>query len=156
MAAKRKSAVEKRDQSPPPLIIELKEYKHKLYPPGAMLIASPLEIGKIVAQIPAGFVVTLTHLREVLAAKFHADYTCAMTTGIFLRILAEAAEEEGPSAVASCPYWRAVRSDGRLIDKLPGGEAAQADRLRREGVACKQAGKNGWKVADLPAHMWRG
>ena len=70
-----------------------------------------------------------------------------MTTGIFLRILAEAEEEEG--SATDCPYWRVVRVDGRLIDKLPGGEAEQAKRLGKEGVECKAVGKSGWKLRDL-------
>ena len=148
MEATRKTAVQKRDLSREPYIEIVKESKTKSYPPGRMLIASPIEIGNIVRRIPEGFVFSLQRIREMLATKFHADYTCPMTTGIFLRILAEAAEEEGDAS--DCPYWRVVRADGRLIDKLPGGEAQQAKRLGEEGVVCKSVGKSGWKLRDLP------
>ena len=147
MATKRKTAVQKRDTTPEPYIEIVKEGKIKSYPPGRMLIASPVEIGKIVRRIPEGSVISLQQIREMLAAKFLADYTCPMTTGIFLRILAEAVEEEG--GATDCPYWRVVRADGRLIDKLPGGEAEQAKRLGEEGVVCKTVGKSGWKLRDL-------
>lgn len=150
MANKRKNAVQKRDTAPPPEIQVLTESKTALFPPGRMLIASPIEIGAVVDQVPEGSVLTLTALREMLATKFKADYTCPLTTGIFLRIVAEAAEEEH----SGCPYWRIVRADGRLIDKLPGGEEAQAKRLSQDGVPCKPAG-NGWKVADLASVLWR-
>ena len=146
MATKRKTAVQKRDLTPEPYVDVVTEMKMKSYPVGRMLIASPIEIGKIVRRIPEGSVLSLLQLREMLARKFHADYTCPMTTGIFLRILAEAAEEEGDTT--DCPYWRVVRADGRLIDKLPGGDAGQAKRLGREGVACRAVGKSGWKLED--------
>jgi len=152
MSSKKKSAVWKRDHSREPEVQILKESAGKSYPPGAMLIASPLEVGRVVAQIPQGNVMTLKTLREVLAARFRADYTCSLTTGIFLRILAEAAEEEG--STASCPYWRVVRADGRLNEKLPGGERVQADRLAEEGIACRPCGKSGWKVENLSRHVW--
>lgn len=123
MALNRKSPIVKRDQARLPEIHHLTESKGASYPPGSMLIASPLEIGKVVQKIPSGTVMTLPDLRHSLANKFKADYTCPLTTGIFLRILADAAEEEG--STASCPYWRVVRADGRLIDRSPGGEAAK-------------------------------
>jgi hypothetical protein len=82
-----------------------------------MLIASPLEIGKVIRNVPAGNVMTLPDLRHHLALRFQADYTCPLTTGIFLRILADAAEEE--AGTDNCPYWRVVRAadyfPGRLV-----------------------------------------
>jgi len=60
--------------------------------------------------------------------------TCPLTTGIFVRIVAEAAEEErrdGKKQVT--PYWRVIRDDGSLNEKFPGGVAAQARRLKEEG-----------------------
>jgi alkylated DNA nucleotide flippase Atl1 len=152
MALNRKSPIVKRDQARLPEIHHLTESKGASYPPGSMLIASPLEIGKVVQKIPSGTVMTLPDLRQSLANKFKADYTCPLTTGIFLRILADAAEEEG--STASCPYWRVVRADGRLIDRSPGGEAAQAKHLEHEGIALRKAGKTGWKVIALDQIRW--
>jgi hypothetical protein len=65
-----------------------------------------------------------------------------ITTGIFVRIAAEAACEDaraGKSRIT--PYWRVIRDDGRLFEKLPGGPAAQADHLAAEGHALETAGK---------------
>lgn len=145
----RKSAVEKRDSAPPPEVKYVSSSKSKAFPVGHMLIASPLELQAVIRQIPAGTVMTLDALRNQLARRWHADYTCALTTGIFLRVVAEAAEEEGNDV----PYWRVVRADGRLTALLPGGEAGQAQRLREEGVRCT-AGKVR-RVADLPAVAWQ-
>jgi hypothetical protein len=50
-----------------------------------------------------------------------------MVAGMFFRIAAEAAcgdNRAGKSRVT--PYWRVVRDDGRLLEKLPGGPTEQA------------------------------
>jgi len=57
-----------------------------------------------------------------------------MTTGIFLNIIAGAAEEElahGHCPVA--PYWRVVRADGSLPEKFPIRTGLHAAHLRAEG-----------------------
>jgi hypothetical protein len=62
--------------------------------------------------------------------------------GFSYEFVAEAAEEaarEGKSRIA--PYWRVVRDDGRLLEKLPGGPAAQAERLAGEGHQIDDSGK---------------
>lgn len=129
-----KTAVQKRDGAPPPHVEVLAEAKGPQYPAGRMLVASPLEVLDVVSRVPAGRVLRLGDLRATLAIKFRADYTCAMTTGIFLRIIAEAAHEERGKAGPMPPYWRVVRDDGELIDKLPGGVEAHAAKLEADGV----------------------
>ena len=51
MATKRKTAVQKRDLTPEPYVDVVTEMKMKSYPVGRMLIASPIEIGKIVRRV---------------------------------------------------------------------------------------------------------
>jgi hypothetical protein len=142
--AKKRTAVEKRDQAREPEVKVLETAAGTLFPPGRMLIASPLVIAEVVEKIPEGSVLRLSELREGLARRFAADYTCPLTTSMFLRIAADAAEEEGDEG-RNTPYWRVVHDDGRLIDKLPGGAAAQARRLMEEGVVCRQKGKT-WRL----------
>ena len=61
------------------------------------------------------------------------DVTCPLVTGIFLRIVAEATEEDRMAGKSeSTPYWRVVGEDGRLNQKFPGGMERQAERLRAE------------------------
>ena len=51
-----------------------------------------------------------------------------------MRIAAEAAAEDRASGKARItPYWRIVRDDGSLLEKNPGGVAAQVEHLRAEG-----------------------
>jgi alkylated DNA nucleotide flippase Atl1 len=145
MGTRKLSAVQKRDAARPPHVKELEKAMGAQFPAGAMLIASPLAVAELVEQIPEGHVMRLGELREQLATRFGADYTCPLTTGIFLRIAAEATLEEGEEG-RQTPYWRVVRDDGRLLDKVPGGPAAQAKRLLAEGVACRMISAKSWRV----------
>lgn len=139
----------KRDTAPEPRIEVLTEHKGDNYPPGRMLIASPRAVQAVVQRIPNGKVLRLSDLRQQLADTYQADYTCPLTTGIFLRVAAEAAEAEG----TPLPYWRVIKDDGSLLDKLPGGPAAQAHHLAAEGV--KLTGRSGGKPkADVTAAVW--
>ena len=115
-----------------PHIVTLHEPKGNAYPPGRMLVASPAALGDIVQHIPRGRVLRLGDLRAALATAYGADYTCAMTTGMFLRMLAEDAERS--CAGDHMPWWRVVRNDGALLDKLPGGATGQQQRLERDGI----------------------
>lgn len=142
----RLSAVQKRDGARAPEVKRLDQALSPQFPAGAMLIASPLTVAEAVEQVPAGRAITMGGLRAQLAERYGAEYTCPLTTGIFLRIAAEAAVEEGDGG-RQTPYWRVVRDDGRLLDKLPGGAAAQAKLLLAEGVGCRAAGARGWRLA---------
>ena len=101
---------------------------------GMMLIPTALEVDAMIRKIPRGQVSTLAQIRKRLARWHNADVTCPLVTGIFLRIIAEAAEEDRrPGRPDITPYWRVVREDGRLNAKFPGGVERQAERLREEG-----------------------
>jgi len=107
-----------------------------------ILIPRPLDVDALIRRVPRGRLVTQGQLRERLARDAAADVACPITTGIFVRIVAEAAAEAdraGKSRIT--PYWRVVREDGRLLEKLPGGLVAQADRLEAEGHAIDRTGK---------------
>lgn len=124
-------------------------------PRGKMLIPRPLDLDALVRAIPRGHLATVTQLRERLARDHGADFTCPLTTGIFLRIVAEAAEEqraEGKPEIA--PYWRVVKEDGSLNEKFPGGAEAQAARLREEGHAVLPGrGKKPPRVEDVQSRL---
>jgi len=74
-----------------------------------------------------------------------------MTTGIFIRIVAEAAEEDlrdGREQIT--PYWRVIKPDGSLNEKFPGGVEAQASHLREEGHTIEPGkGKKPPEVKDF-------
>lgn len=101
---------------------------------GKMLIPRPLDVDSLIRRVQKGKLATVEQIRERLARDFRADFTCPLTTGIFIRIAAEAAEEDlsrGDKEIT--PYWRVIKAGGSLNEKLPGGTEAQAARLREEG-----------------------
>lgn len=101
---------------------------------GRMLIPTPRLIDSLIRRVPRGRLVSVEQIRERLAKDFDADLTCPMTTGIFIRIVAEAAEERRRAGEREItPYWRVVKRGGRLLEKLPGGAEKQAQLLRNEG-----------------------
>jgi alkylated DNA nucleotide flippase Atl1 len=130
----RKSWREKMEGAPPAKLVEIPPKMQKRFGKGKMLIPKPLDVDALIRKVPRGKVVTQAELREKLARAAGADVACPITTGIFVRIVAEAAAEDmraGKSRIT--PYWRVVREDGRLLEKLPGGPAAQAAYLEAEG-----------------------
>ncbi|MDP5172563.1 MAG: MGMT family protein [Bacteroidia bacterium] len=132
--SKKKSWIEKRDQDLEPEIKFGPDNWNAAHGGNKMLIATPSVIDETIKKIPAGRLMTMTGLRETLAADHGADYTCPLTTGIFLRIAAEAAEEERSLGKTSpSPWWRVVRDDGAMNEKLPGHGPLQQQFLEEEG-----------------------
>jgi hypothetical protein len=101
---------------------------------GKMLIPKPLDIDALIHRVPKGKLATVIQIRDKLARDAQANCCCPLTTGIFLRIVAEVAEEDLRSGKKEVtPYWRVVRADGSLNERFPGGVQAQANRLEEEG-----------------------
>ncbi|MFQ5924888.1 MAG: hypothetical protein ACE5IE_02695 [Dehalococcoidia bacterium] len=118
---------------------------------GKMLIPRPLDVDSLMRRIQKGRLATVEQIRERLAKDFRADFTCPLTTGIFIRIVAEASEEDlsrGQKEIT--PYWRVIKAEGSLNEKLPGGTEAQSARLREEGHSIEPGkGKKAPKVKDF-------
>ena len=149
-----RTAVEKRDQTGPAKVEVRPEAKGDDYPAGRMLVSTPRELDAIIRRIPEVRVLTLGALRTALARDHQADYTCPATTGSFLRIVADATEEERASGgLRLAPYWRVVRDDGSMIDKLPGGTDAHARLLEREGIHVMRLGTR-FLLSDVDHYAW--
>jgi hypothetical protein len=117
---------------------------------GLMLIPTPKLVDELIRKIPKGKLATVSELRRKLASDFKADVTCPLTTGIFVRIAAEAAEEDreqGRKRIT--PYWRVVKDDGTFNPKLPGGVAQQTQNLRSEGFEVSTLGKKTPRVVNF-------
>jgi hypothetical protein len=130
----KKSWRDKVNHHPEPEIKQAPELWEKKFGGPKMLISSPLAIEKIVADVPKGSLLTVPQLRDALAVTYNADFSCPLTTGIFLRIVAEANEEDaaaGKTGIA--PYWRVVGEKGELNPKFPKGLEYQATKLEAEG-----------------------
>ena len=130
----RKSWREKMHNPKLPKLVRIPPAMQKRFGKGQMLVPSPIEVEAFIQAVPEGSVSTVSQIRQFLAEKHSAKVTCPLTTGIFVRITAEAAEEDSRAGKPKItPYWRVVKDDGSLNPKLPGGTLRQAKRLRAEG-----------------------
>ncbi len=122
-----------------PEIIELTDPKAiARYGGSKMLIAPPLAYDEIMKKVPEGKVITSDYIRNYLAQKQGADFTCPLTAGIFINIAANASFE---SKNFETPYWRTLKKDGELNEKYPEGIDAQKLHLEMEGHTIIQKGK---------------
>jgi hypothetical protein len=116
-----------------------------------VLVPTPLLVDALIRKVGKRKLITIKQIREQLAKDFKADSTCPLTTGIFIRIIAEAAEEDlqmGKKRITPC--WRVIKSDGSLNPKFPGGVKEQAARLKEEGhKIISGKGKKPPKVQDF-------
>lgn len=132
---------EKLDQPQEPRVVNIPP-KMSRFGNGTMLITTLKLVDNLIRKVPKGKLVTVGELRRKLAAEFEADVTCPLTTGIFVRIAAEAAEEDRANGCRKLtPYWRIIKDDGSLNPKFPGGTQQQAGHLRAEGFALVSNGQ---------------
>ena len=148
-----KSWRDKRDKPQEPKVVNVPEKMQKRFGTGRMIIATPMIIDGIVRKIPKGKLVTVSAIMDRLAEDFGTDSACPITTGIFLGIVAKAAEEDraaGREQIA--PYWRVLKSKGALNPKFPGGMEAHAAKLEAEGHEISKIRKT-WKVRDFEQRL---
>jgi hypothetical protein len=130
----RKSWREKMDKPNLPKVVDIPPRMQKRTGPGTMVLPAPRDVEVAMRGIRKGRVAPVSRIREVLAGKYGVDTACPLVTGIFVRIAAEAAEEDARAGKTRItPYWRVVKDDGSLNPKFPGGAERQAERLRDEG-----------------------
>lgn len=102
-----------------------------------MFIATPLLIDNYINQIPKGKKVTTQTMRKDLALENKADYTCPVTTGIFLRIVAEASFEkyqQTNSLKRITPFWRIIEPNSPLAKKLSFGQDFLVEQRTKEHI----------------------
>ena len=102
-----------------------------------MLIATPLIVEEYIKNIPYGTKTTLQQMRKDLAANYHADYTCPVTSGIFLRIVAENAYEElqkGKTIEEITPFWRMIDLKTPAAKKLSFGTDFLLEQRKKEDL----------------------
>ncbi len=107
-----------------------------------VLIPSPIEVDEVMRMVPKGKLITINQIRDFLARKHGATIGCPITTGIFARIAAEAANEEALQGKRDItPYWRTLKKGGVINEKYPGGVEAQKKLLEIEGHRVIKKGK---------------
>ena len=109
-------------------------------PAGArMLVVTPRIVDAELSEIPPGTVMAAATLRQRLAVRHGAEYSCPVTTGIALRVVAERSYLRLQAGVEPVtPFWRAVDPESDLAGKLACGReflrrmrSAEAPPLRR-------------------------
>ncbi|HSM46230.1 MAG TPA: hypothetical protein VK872_00325 [Draconibacterium sp.] len=133
--AKKKSWLDKLNAKKEPQLKRI-EIDFADIPAGSnMFIATPQLIDKYVKEIGFGKRVNTKTLRKDLALEHNADYTCPVTTGIFLRIVAEANYEklqQGKSLEEITPFWRVIEPNSTLAKKLTFGQEFLVQQIENE------------------------
>ena len=84
-----------------------------------MLIPTPFMIQEYINHIESGTISDVEIMRNDLAIEHGAAFTCPMTTGIFLRIVAEYNYENlSQKGTEICPFWRIIDPNSKLSDRL--------------------------------------
>ena len=151
----RKTWREKLERVQDPRVVQVPPRMQRRFGTGTMLIPRPLDVDSLIRKIPRGRLATQSQIRARLAKDCGADVTCPITTGIFVRIAAEAANEDMESGKKRVtPYWRVVRDDGSLNEKFPGGIRAQSLLLKKEGhKIASRKGKKSLIVSDHEKYL---
>ena len=88
----------------------------------SMVITSPQIVEDYMRSIPKGVEKTVADFRIWAAKKFGADKACPVTSGIFLKIVAEKQIEDmevrGVSESKIAPFWRMIGPKSPLLKKL--------------------------------------
>lgn len=125
-----------------PRVVPIEGRLSKKWGKGTCVIPSPKEVNQLMKKIPKGKLVTINQIRETLAKKHKATIGCPITTGIFARIAAGAAEEDAKEGKKNItPYWRTLKQGGVINEKYPGGIKIQKELLQKEGHKVIQKGK---------------
>ncbi len=125
-----------------PKIVEIPEKLQKKWGKGTMVVPSPLEVDEVMRDVPHGKLITADIIRGVLAAKHGTTIACPLTTGIFIWIAANAAEEARREKEKNItPYWRTLKTGGFLNEKYPGGLEGHKKLLEKEGHRVTKKGK---------------
>jgi hypothetical protein len=154
MSYTRKSWQEKlADNKGFPKVCKIDSTKSKRWGTGTFVIPAPMEVHKLMRQVPEGKLTTIDEIRKALARRHGATIACPITTGIFAWIAAHAAAEAGAKGQTKTnPYWRTLKSKGELNPKYPGGIAGLKRQLSTEGHLVIQKGKR-FFVNEFQEHL---
>jgi hypothetical protein len=133
--SKRKTWVEKRNSSREAEIEVMKKSFADVEVGEKLLIPTPQIVEAYIRNITKGKETTMAQMRKDLAAEYHADKTCPLTSGIFLRIVAEAAHEElahGKPISKIAPYWRIMDEKSNAAKKLTVGTDFLKEQRKKE------------------------
>jgi hypothetical protein len=109
---KRKSWADKMDKPLHPEIKILEKGFADLPAGSKMLIPTPRLIASYLMHTSPGHLIDIKRMRSDLSAEMEAEYTCPLTTGIFLRTVAEFVNEQKQNGIPVKdlpPIWRIIQ-----------------------------------------------
>ena len=121
----------------------------KKYGGTRMFFTPPLYYDKLMRKVPKGNLITAGQIREYLAKENNADFTCPLTGGIFINIVAWASYQRKEDIT---PYWRTLKTNGELNNKYPEGIELQKRLLEEEGHTIIQKGSK-YYVKDFESKL---
>ncbi len=133
--AKKKTWLDKLNESKQPYIVKLEKAFAGIPAESNLLIPSPKLIDEYIQHLGYGKQIDSKTMRNDLALEHNADNTCPVTTGIFLRIVAEANYEklqQGQSIEVISPFWRVIEPNSTLAKKLTFGQEFLKQRIAEE------------------------
>ena len=120
---------------------EVEEKIHEITPDweeklgkGKILIPNARDIERLIRETKKGELLTNDVIRDELAKEKNVQVTAAIPTGVYLKYVALAAEEEkemGKTEVT--PYWRVLKPDGAVNIKFPISVQKLTELLELEG-----------------------
>ncbi len=119
----------------------------------SVVLVNPSEVVEVMKDVPEGKLITIVEICRKIAKKHGVKACCSLTTGIFIMIAANAAEEaakEGKNL--NIPYWRTLKSGGFLNEKYPGGAETHKKLLEKEGFKVIQKGRK-FVVKDYERYL---
>jgi hypothetical protein len=137
MAKRHKTWTEKRDGGKPPQVKPAPLDFAGMKKGEIMLIPTGKLIDDFIRAIPKGTGMDQKELRRQLAEQNGAQVSCPITTGILLRIVVEAANEEheqGKPIAKMTPVWRVLDEKAPTVKKLSFDPAYLFEQRRREGL----------------------
>jgi len=118
-----------------------------------VVLVNPSEVVEVMKNVPKGKLITIVEICKKIAEQHGVKGCCSLTTGIFITIAANAADEaarEGKKL--NIPYWRTLKAGGFLNEKYPGGLEAHRRLLEKEDHKILQKGKR-FAVRDFERYL---
>ncbi|MEM2930794.1 MAG: MGMT family protein [Thermoproteota archaeon] len=107
-----------------------------------IVLVNPSEVVEVMRNVPEGRVITIVEICRKIARRHRVKACCTLTTGIFIMIAANAAEEAAKEGRdLGIPYWRTLKAGGFLNEKYPGGAENHKKLLEKEGFKVVQKGR---------------
>ena len=118
--AKKKTWREKVNEFEEKIHVLTPEWQEKLGK-GKILIPNAVNIEQLINKTKKGELLTNDIIRETLAKEKNVQVTAAIPTGVYLKYITLAAEEERPVKIDKITlYWRVLKPNGTINIKNPG------------------------------------